>query len=43
MMFPAPILRRAARFNQHQPFIRELLAHPPARKLLFRTLTSSVL
>lgn len=35
-----PILRRAARFNQHQPFIRELLAHPPARKLLFRTLTS---
>jgi flavin-dependent dehydrogenase len=38
-----PILRRAARFNQHQPFIRELLAHPPARKLLFRTLTSSVL
>jgi flavin-dependent dehydrogenase len=38
-----PILRRAARFNQHQPFIRELLAHPPARRLLFRTLTSSVL
>jgi flavin-dependent dehydrogenase len=38
-----PILRRAARFNQHQPFIRELLAHPPARKLLFRTLTSAVL
>ena len=38
-----PILRRAARFNQHQPFIRELLAHPPARRLLFRTLTSSLL
>ena len=38
-----PILRRAARFNQHQPFIRELFAHPPARKLLFRTLTSSLL
>jgi geranylgeranyl reductase family protein len=38
-----PILHRAARFNQHQPFIRELLAHPPARRLLFRTLTSSVL
>lgn len=38
-----PILRRAARFNHHQPFIRELLAHPPARRLLFRTLTSSLL
>ena len=38
-----PILRRAARFNQHQPFIRALLAHPPARRLLFRTLTSAVL
>lgn len=38
-----PILRRAARFNQHQPFIRELLAHPPARRVLFRTLTSSLL
>lgn len=38
-----PILRRAARFNQHQPFIRELLAHPPARRVLFRTLTSSFL
>lgn len=38
-----PLLRRAARFNQHQPFIRELLAHPPARRLLFRTVTSSVL
>jgi flavin-dependent dehydrogenase len=37
-----PLLRRAARFNQHQPFIRELLAHPPARRLLFRTITSSV-
>jgi flavin-dependent dehydrogenase len=38
-----PLLRRAARFNQHQPFIRELLAHPPARRLLFRTITSAVL
>ena len=38
-----PLLHRAARFNQHQPFIRELLAHPPARRLLFRTITSSVL
>jgi geranylgeranyl reductase family protein len=37
-----PILRRAARFNQHQGFIRELLRHPPARRLLFRSVTSLV-
>lgn len=38
-----PIIRRFARFNQHQGFIRELLRHPPARRLLFRRLTSSIL
>jgi digeranylgeranylglycerophospholipid reductase len=37
-----PILRRAARFNQHQGFIRELLRHPPARRVLFRSVTSSI-
>jgi hypothetical protein len=37
-----PILRRAARFNQHHGFIRELLRHPPARRVLFRSVTSSI-
>jgi digeranylgeranylglycerophospholipid reductase len=37
-----PILRRAARFNQHQGFIRELLRHPPARRVLFRSVTSII-
>jgi flavin-dependent dehydrogenase len=37
-----PILRRAARFNQHHGFIRELLRHPPARRVLFRGVTSSI-
>lgn len=37
-----PILRRAARFNQHHGFIRELLRHPPARQVLFRGVTSSI-
>ncbi len=38
-----PIVRRTARFNQHKRFILELLKHPPARQVLFRRLTSSVL
>jgi digeranylgeranylglycerophospholipid reductase len=38
-----PIVRRTARFNQHKRLIVELLKHPPARQLLFRRLTSSML
>lgn len=37
-----PIVRRAARFNEHRGFIRELLRHPPARRLLFRGVASSI-
>jgi digeranylgeranylglycerophospholipid reductase len=33
-----PILRATARFNQHRPFIRALFKHPPARRILFRTI-----
>jgi geranylgeranyl reductase family protein len=38
-----PLVRRTARFNQHRRFIVELLRHPPARQVLFRRLTASVL
>ncbi|MDP1569786.1 MAG: NAD(P)/FAD-dependent oxidoreductase [Vicinamibacterales bacterium] len=38
-----PIVRRSAKFNEHRRFIFELLRHPPARQVLFRRLTSSVL
>jgi geranylgeranyl reductase family protein len=33
-----PIVRATARFNQHGPLIRALLRHPPARKILFRSI-----
>jgi len=33
-----PIVRRTARFNDHRHLIRALLRHPPARKILFRSM-----
>jgi len=33
-----PILRATARFNEHRPFIRALFRHPPARRILFRSI-----
>jgi len=33
-----PIVRKAARFNDHRHLIRALLRHPPARKILFRSM-----
>jgi digeranylgeranylglycerophospholipid reductase len=33
-----PIVRETARFNQHRGLILALLKHPPARKILFRSL-----
>ena len=33
-----PIVRATARFNEHRPLIRALFKHPPARKILFRSL-----
>jgi len=33
-----PIVRRTARFNHHRYLIRALLRHPPARKILFRSI-----
>jgi len=33
-----PIVRKTARFNQHRQLILALLRHPPARRILFRTL-----
>jgi digeranylgeranylglycerophospholipid reductase len=33
-----PIVRATARFNQHRPLIRAIFKHPPARKILFRSL-----
>ena len=33
-----PIVRATARFNEHKPLIRALFKHPPARKILFRSL-----
>nr|UXE44948.1 hypothetical protein Hi04_10k_c3996_00023 [uncultured bacterium] len=32
-----PIVRRTAQFNPHRHLIRALLRHPPARKILFRS------
>ena len=32
-----PLLRRTARFNHHRRFIGELLSHPVAKEILFRT------
>jgi flavin-dependent dehydrogenase len=33
-----PIVRKTARFNDHRHLIRALLRHPPARKILFRSM-----
>lgn len=33
-----PIVCATARFNEHRPLIRALFKHPPARKILFRSL-----
>ncbi len=33
-----PIVRKTAQFNQHRHLIRALLRHPPARKILFRSI-----
>jgi digeranylgeranylglycerophospholipid reductase len=32
-----PIVRKTAQFNHHRHLIRALLRHPPARKILFRS------
>jgi digeranylgeranylglycerophospholipid reductase len=32
-----PIVRATARFNEHRPLIRAIFKHPPARKVLFRS------
>ncbi len=33
-----PIVRATARFNEHRPLIRALFKHPPARRILFRSI-----
>jgi flavin-dependent dehydrogenase len=33
-----PIVRKTAQFNDHRHLIRALLRHPPARKILFRSI-----
>jgi digeranylgeranylglycerophospholipid reductase len=33
-----PIVRKTAQFNDHRHLIRALLRHPPARKILFRSM-----
>jgi digeranylgeranylglycerophospholipid reductase len=33
-----PIVRATARFNEHRPLIRALFKHPPARRILFRSM-----
>jgi flavin-dependent dehydrogenase len=33
-----PIVRATARFNEHRPLIAALFKHPPARRILFRSL-----
>jgi len=33
-----PIVRKTAQFNHHRHLIRALLRHPPARKILFRSM-----
>jgi digeranylgeranylglycerophospholipid reductase len=35
-----PLIRRTAAFNHHREFIVALLKHPPARRLLFKTLVA---
>ncbi len=35
-----PIVRRTARFNRHRELILSLLSHPPARRVLLRSVTS---
>lgn len=37
-----PIVRRTARFNHHRDLIVALMRHPPARRVLFRRLTTGV-
>jgi hypothetical protein len=32
-----PIVRQTVRFNRHRDLIRALFKHPPARKVLFRS------
>ena len=33
-----PIVRATARFNEHRPLIRALFKHPPARRILFKSI-----
>jgi digeranylgeranylglycerophospholipid reductase len=33
-----PIVRATARFNEHRPLIRALFKHPPARRVLFKSI-----
>ena len=33
-----PLVRKTAQFNQHRHLIRALFKHPPARRILFRSL-----
>ena len=33
-----PLVRKTAQFNQHRHLIRALFKHPPARRILFKTL-----
>jgi digeranylgeranylglycerophospholipid reductase len=33
-----PIVRATARFNEHRPLVRALFKHPPARRILFRSI-----
>jgi digeranylgeranylglycerophospholipid reductase len=35
-----PLVRKTAQFNQHRHLIRALFKHPPARRILFRSLVS---
>ncbi|HKB14049.1 MAG TPA: NAD(P)/FAD-dependent oxidoreductase [Vicinamibacterales bacterium] len=35
-----PIVRATVRFNEHRPFIRALFKHPPARRILFRSIVA---
>jgi geranylgeranyl reductase family protein len=37
-----PLVKRAARFNQHRHLITELFRHAPARRLLFRRVVASI-
>jgi digeranylgeranylglycerophospholipid reductase len=33
-----PIVRATARFNEHRPLIRAIFKHPPARRILFKSI-----